>query len=148
MVLVLFPTLRPSSYCEWVFHLSMLWVYSLQGIHRKLVALPKSLTVSVSMNTFMQSIHLRMISNGNACSTKKKKKAIKQRNHLYNFRIYISFPLPPHLLILVFFSFSAYMILCNYFKPSLWFCSAYYHLVLPILLDNNYVHLASWPLPS
>lgn len=45
-----FPTLRPISYCEWVFHLAILWVYSLQGIHMKLAALPNSFNVSVNVN--------------------------------------------------------------------------------------------------
>lgn len=130
MVLVLFPMLRPSSYCEWVFHLSMLWVYSLQGIHRKLVALPKSLTVSVSMNTFMQSIHLRMISNGNACSTKKKK-AIKQRNHLYNFHIYIYIYIFLFLHIYWFWFFSA--------SQHIWSC-----VIILSLLFGSVVLITTW----
>lgn len=45
-----FPTLGPTSHCEWVFHSAILSKYSLQGIHMKLVAPPMSFSVLINMN--------------------------------------------------------------------------------------------------
>lgn len=129
-----FLTLRPSSCCEWVFHLAVLWVYSLQGIYMKIVVLLKSFSVSVNMNWAFICGYAYV--NLCRCFAMPILTALKKPNPL-NSHMYLFF-----FLCVYFFSASQCFCIpywCNYFKLGLWFCGACYLLVLVTLRGEKYV---------
>ena len=138
-----FPTLRPSSYCEWVFHLAILWVlspgnsYEVSSTSEELQCFSKH---ELSIHLWLCICELlQMFCNANAYSILKK---TPLNSHLYLF-----FFLCTYWFFFQLLSVSVYHFGVIILSLTLWFCGACYLLVLVTLLEK-YVLFVSWSLYS